>query len=107
VSKVPEPELVGECTFEGAMQCSVPGKPDHVTSVCKDMLDSAVARLKDDPKLSIKLVGNRNVSENEVVAASRASNAKKYLEAGGVDSSRITVTTGTKGTRTTELWLVQ
>lgn len=100
------PELVGECTFEGAIQCSVPGKPDHVTSVCKDMLDSAIARLKDDSTLSIRLIGNRNQSESDVVAAARANNTRKYLEAGGIDSSLITVSTGTKGTRTTELWIV-
>lgn len=89
------------------MECSVPGiKPDHVSSVCQQMLDNALLRLQDNPGLMIRITGNANDSENYLVASKRASNVKKFLTNGGISAKRIIVETGDSADRTVELWLV-
>ena len=106
MSKAKEPELIGVCTFGKDLECNVPGKPGAVTKVCKEMLQSALVKLEADESLTLRVVGNHNQSEDPLVAASRANNTLKYLADNGIASGRITVSTGTSGDRTVELWLV-
>lgn len=102
----PAKQLVGICTFAKANTCQVGNGPAVITvsTICKQMLAAAQQRLKSDPNSILFIVGNRNPSESEITAASRANNVKKYLIASGIKESRINVSTGNGTSRTVELY---
>lgn len=107
----PESRLIGICTFAGKTTCSNPGSdaamidPARPTSVCKEMLAAARNALRDNPGSVIILRGNRNPTEDQVLATVRANNVRKQLEADGVKPSMIRTETGTGTSRTVDIVL--
>jgi hypothetical protein len=106
VTVTPE-QLIGVCTFAKAISCKPESGPAivSVSSVCKQMLDAARKALRDNPNSVLIVRGNRNPSEDELTAKSRATNVKRSLTAAGVPSGRVKVETGTGTARTVELIL--
>jgi len=102
---------VGICTFASKTQCVPAGgdaaivDPIHVTSVCKEMIDAATAALARHPGYVIVLRGNRNPSEDRLLATTRANRVKQQFEAKGVKSSQIKTIVGTGETRTVQITL--
>ena len=98
--------LLGICTFAKAISCQPDSGPAivSVSSICKRMLDSAKNELQRNPNAILYVIGNRNHAESEVTATTRAYNVKKYLEAAGIKSGKIKVSTGSGTDRTVELW---
>lgn len=102
---------VGICTFASKTQCTPAGSdayitdPARPTSVCKEMIGAAVAALARHPGYVIVLRGNRNSSEDKLLAVSRANNVKKQFEAQGVKSSQIKTEAGIGTSRTVQITL--
>jgi hypothetical protein len=92
VKPVPPPPLaskIGECAF---------GKPlsTRIDNVCKRTLDDVAVRLQNEPRATAVIIGYSDPGEGKPaqVARDRASNAVKYLNEKGLDSSRATSRTG-------------
>lgn len=108
---IPQAQLIGICTFLSKTSCTAAGSdagivdPSRPTSVCKIMIDAAVKALRANPNSIIVLVGNRNRTEDSLLATSRANRVKQQLKAAGVKDSQIKVETGSGETRTVEITL--
>ena len=93
-------------------------RPTRVDNEAKACLDDVALNAQRSADASIVLVGNsaeqpttgrrrRNAMTPEKMAAQRAVNTKEYLvKEKGIDASRITVRTGTKGTNEVDDYLV-
>lgn len=103
---------VGICTFASKTQCTPAGSdayitdPARPTSICKEMLAAARKALASHPGYVIVLQGNRNRSEDSLLASTRANRVKQQLVASGVKSSQIKTEVGTGDTRTVSITLV-
>ncbi len=114
VPAVPVPQvaqLIGICTFGSSTSCLTSDKkvvtdPARPTFVCKEMLTATVEAFHRNSGSTILLKGNRNSSEDLLLASSRANRVKQQLEEYGVPSSSISTEVGTGDTRTVEIVLV-
>ena len=103
---------VGICTFASKTQCTAKDSdaviidPSRPTAVCKEMIAAATAQLKLHPGYVIVLRGNRNPSEDVLLAATRANRVKQQFEASGVSSGHLKTEVGTGDTRTVSITLV-
>ncbi len=100
-------QLIGICTFANAILCKPESGPTVITvsSICKQMLEQAKKSLLANPGSVLLITGNRNQSESEIVAVSRANNVKKQLISRGVPPSRIKTEVGMGTSRTVEIVL--
>ena len=101
----PQASKLSECQFPNEK------KPWRVDNTCKAILDDVAQRLQHDPDAKLVIVGNAEPSEKRKnLAAERAVDSKAYLSGGeakqGIDPSRISVRTGSAGTKTAEYWVV-
>jgi hypothetical protein len=108
IVREPEPRLLGICTFAKAITCKPETGPAVITvsSICKQMLDTARKALRENPNSVLLVRGNRNPSEDRKTASARANNVKRGLTESGVNPDRIRVETGKETARTVELVLV-
>ena len=94
-------------------------RPTRVDNEAKACLDQVTGALKNDPSVTVVVVGESNAKEKtppkrkhakfEDLAAERAVNTKDYLvteEQSGVDASRISVREGTSDSQSVEDYLV-
>jgi outer membrane protein OmpA-like peptidoglycan-associated protein len=81
----PQAQKMGECSF-GASSA-------RVDNVCKRVLDDLAIRLKNDPSAAVVAVGYSDPGESAAarLSSQRAANAREYLAASGIASSRIDV----------------
>jgi outer membrane protein OmpA-like peptidoglycan-associated protein len=71
------------------------------------MLEQAVKTLQAHPGAHIKVVGNRNASEDKALASERASAvATKLTSEFGIQASQIEKSTGSTGNRTVQIYVL-
>ncbi len=84
-----------------------PKRPARVNNEAKGCLDDVALTLQREGDSKLVMVGNAGPGESTATAAERASNAKLYLtQEKGIDSSRITLRTGSAGTKSVSNILV-
>jgi outer membrane protein OmpA-like peptidoglycan-associated protein len=112
----PIPHASALCAIEFDKDKARPTRVDNEAKACLDQVADA---LKNDPTVTVVVVGNANAKEKtppkskhakfEDRAAERAVNTKDYLvneEQSGIDASRIAVRTGTEDSQAVQDYLV-
>ncbi|HEY0794707.1 MAG TPA: hypothetical protein VGD64_02890 [Acidisarcina sp.] len=100
----PAPKSSALCTINFERDTKRPARVDNEAKAC---LDSVALSAKGQADATIVVVGEAGSDEKPELAAQRAVNTKAYLTTEqGVDASRVTVKTGTKGTKEVESYLV-
>ncbi|HEY0760475.1 MAG TPA: hypothetical protein VGD59_14585 [Acidisarcina sp.] len=98
------PKSTALCTINFERDTKRPARVDNEAKAC---LDSVALSAKGQADATIVVVGEAASDEKPTLAAQRGVNTKAYLTTEqGVDASRVTVRTGTKGTKEVESYLV-
>lgn len=102
-----EPPALAPATTQKAIDLHYAVSSARVDNASKAVLDDVALKLQQDPGATVVLAGETEGTEPASLGVRRAQNARDYLVTSkGIDSSRITVKSGTQKSRAVEIWIV-